>query len=68
MSKSLSVDLKDRGVDVVLVHPGYVKTDMTGGAGDISVEDSASSIINVLETKPTAGCPWYDYTGKVMEL
>ena len=28
--KSLSVDLKERGVSVFLLHPGWVSTDMTG--------------------------------------
>lgn len=34
INKALSLDLKDRQVECVLVHPGYVKTDMTGGRGN----------------------------------
>ena len=32
---SLAHDLKDRGVAVALLHPGYVQTDMTGGRGNV---------------------------------
>ena len=31
--RSLSIDLKSRGVSVALLHPGWVRTDMTGGNG-----------------------------------
>jgi NAD(P)-dependent dehydrogenase (short-subunit alcohol dehydrogenase family) len=31
--RSLSVDLKDAGIGVYLLHPGYVATDMTGRQG-----------------------------------
>lgn len=30
MTKAMTLELKDAGVQFVLVHPGYVKTDMTG--------------------------------------
>ena len=30
MSKAMQMELGEQGVDVVLVHPGYVQTDMTG--------------------------------------
>jgi short-subunit dehydrogenase len=32
-AKLLSLDLKDRGVAVVVVHPGFMRTDMTKGVG-----------------------------------
>lgn len=38
MTKSLSLDLAPEGVQVALLHPGYVMTPMTGGAGLISTE------------------------------
>jgi len=46
--KSLALDLKDRGISVFLLHPGYVKTDMTGGKGNMTPEESAEGITNVL--------------------
>jgi NAD(P)-dependent dehydrogenase (short-subunit alcohol dehydrogenase family) len=39
--KSLAVDLKDRGIAVALLHPGYVKTRMVNFGGLISPEESA---------------------------
>jgi NAD(P)-dependent dehydrogenase (short-subunit alcohol dehydrogenase family) len=33
MGKSLSVDLKDKGVIVLILHPGWVRTDMGGPNG-----------------------------------
>ena len=42
--KSLAIDLKPDGISVMLVHPGYVRTDMTGGNGFISAEESARGI------------------------
>jgi NAD(P)-dependent dehydrogenase (short-subunit alcohol dehydrogenase family) len=33
--KSLSIDLKDKNIPVCLVHPGWVRTDMTGNTGNI---------------------------------
>jgi len=42
--KSLSVDLKDRGIAVALLHPGYVKTRMVNFGGLISPEESAAGL------------------------
>lgn len=41
IGKSLAVDLKDRGIAVALLHPGYVKTRMVNFGGLISPEESA---------------------------
>lgn len=46
--KSLSVDLKDDGVGVFLLHPGWVSTDMTGGTG-IDVSESAAGLIKTMD-------------------
>lgn len=43
--KSLSVDLRERGVVVRVLHPGFVATDMTNGRGDVPVEESAKGLI-----------------------
>jgi NAD(P)-dependent dehydrogenase (short-subunit alcohol dehydrogenase family) len=40
-AKSLSLDLKPRGVAVALLHPGYVQTAMVNFGGDISAAESA---------------------------
>lgn len=42
--KSLAIDLAPRGVAVVILHPGFVRTEMTGGAGDTSPADAAKNL------------------------
>ena len=46
--KSLSVDLKDAGIAVFLLHPGWVSTEMTGNTG-ISVEQSATGLMDRMD-------------------
>lgn len=38
VNKSLSIDLGPEGVTSVLLHPGYVRTDMTGWEGNIDTQ------------------------------
>ena len=47
--KSLSVDLKEEGVAVFLLHPGWVATEMTGQTG-ISVVQSATGLIERMDS------------------
>jgi len=42
--KLLSVDLKDRGVAVGIVHPGFMRTDMTKGVGFDKFWDSGGAV------------------------
>ena len=46
---NLSHDLKAKGIAVILLHPGYVRTDMTGGGGGTSPEDSAKGLIERID-------------------
>jgi len=48
-AKSLSVDFKDAGIGVFLLHPGYVSTDMTGHQG-IPVQQCAAGLIDRMDT------------------
>jgi len=43
--KSLAVDLRARGISVGLLHPGYVRTAMTGNQGHTSPEESARGLL-----------------------
>ncbi|MBA4353250.1 MAG: short-chain dehydrogenase [Novosphingobium sp.] len=47
MMRSVAIDLKDRGVIVGLVHPGWVQTDMGGDAAEITPTESAAGIRKV---------------------
>lgn len=49
VGKSLSIDLKPRGIAVALLHPGFVRTGMTGGAGDIDPATAAAQLIARIE-------------------
>ena len=46
--KSLSIDLKEQGIGVFLLHPGMVSTDMTEHQG-IEVEQSARGLIERMD-------------------
>ena len=56
--KSLAVDLEPQSISVFLLHPGYVQTDMTGGSGHITTEESAAGLAKVMEVNN------HDKTGK----
>lgn len=49
LAVSLSLDLKERGIAVGLVHPGYVATDMTRHSGTISPKESVEGILKVID-------------------
>ncbi|MFK7888944.1 MAG: SDR family oxidoreductase [Gammaproteobacteria bacterium] len=49
VGRSLAVDLAEQGVAVALIHPGYVRTDMTGGNGLIDTDESAAGICKVID-------------------
>ncbi|MBK7976844.1 MAG: SDR family oxidoreductase [Deltaproteobacteria bacterium] len=42
---SLAHDLAPRGIAVAILHPGYVRTEMTGGNGDLEPADAARNLI-----------------------
>ena len=46
---SLSVDLRRKKIAVAMIHPGFVKTDMTSGRGLILPDKAAQNIINRYE-------------------
>lgn len=49
IGRSLAIDLKPRGIAVVLLHPGYVATDMVGGTGDVTPAHAARQLIERLD-------------------
>ncbi|MFO7578323.1 MAG: SDR family oxidoreductase [Pelovirga sp.] len=44
IGRSLAIDLKERGIAVAQLHPGFVKTRMVNFAGIISPEESAAGL------------------------
>ena len=43
--KSLAIDLAPRGVSVAILHPGMVKTDMTGSHGTVEPDDAVRGLL-----------------------
>ena len=61
IAKSLSIDLAG-DVSVILLHPGYVRTDMTSGAGLIDASESVEGMLKAVEaTDATVGFRFVDY-------
>lgn len=59
--KSLSEDLKGRGVAVAVLHPGLVGTEMIGGHGDLTPEEAARRLVQRIDelTLETTGTFWH---------
>ena len=56
-SRTLAFDVIDDGIITIVIHPGWVRTDMGGRGASIGVEESAAGILNVTEklTKKDVG-------------
>lgn len=56
---------RDRGVTVLSVHPGWVKTDMGGSNADIDIDTSVTGIADQLAAHVGAGTHTFiDYSGR----
>ena len=62
--RSLAWDLKPQGINVILLHPGWVKTDMGGSNALIDAETSVSGLRRVIaETGPRETGSFFNYDG-----
>ena len=59
---SLAFDLKAQGIAVGILHPGFVRTEMTGGQGLIDAPESATGLIARTDelTLKTSGGFWHE--------
>jgi NAD(P)-dependent dehydrogenase (short-subunit alcohol dehydrogenase family) len=67
IASSLAEDLKPRGVTVVSLHPGWVRTDMGGPNADISIAqcvDGQQALFATLSLTQTGG--FYSYDGRAI--
>ena len=54
-----------QGLTFVVLHPGYVKTDMNSGAGHYTAKESADGLFEVIsQLKPEDNGRFYDLHGK----
>jgi NAD(P)-dependent dehydrogenase (short-subunit alcohol dehydrogenase family) len=64
LNKSLALELADRGVTAVVLHPGWVKTRMGGAGAMITTDVSVQGLLRVIAgLKPTDTGRFFDYQG-----
>lgn len=62
--ESLRLDLNPRGIDVTIIHPGFIRTPLTAGRQAqlpwlLEVDDAARKIVNAIEArKKSYAFPW----------
>ncbi|KAF1779213.1 NAD(P)-binding domain [Phytophthora cactorum] len=49
INSSLAIDLKNDNIAAIVVHPGYVVTDLTGGLGDVHTDESVRGMTSVID-------------------
>jgi NAD(P)-dependent dehydrogenase (short-subunit alcohol dehydrogenase family) len=56
-------DAQERDIQVLTLHPGWVRTDMGGSAAPLSVAESTKGMANVIETYRGGAHRFLDYAG-----
>lgn len=65
INKGLSVNLGERGITCVVLHPGWVLTRMGGPQAPLSPAESAAGLAEVLvKLTPNENGKFFDYTGR----
>jgi NAD(P)-dependent dehydrogenase (short-subunit alcohol dehydrogenase family) len=61
MAMSLAKDLAPAGVSVAILHPGFVRTDMTGQQGGVDPDEAARNLLERIDglTPETSGTFWH---------
>jgi len=47
--RSLAMDLREQGIALAMLHPGFVRTQMTGGQGEIEPAQAAAGLIQRMD-------------------
>jgi NAD(P)-dependent dehydrogenase (short-subunit alcohol dehydrogenase family) len=58
---SLARDLAPSGIAVAILHPGFVRTDMTEGSGNVAPDDAAAQLVDRIDalSLDTTGTFWH---------
>ena len=66
-NKSLSIDLAREGFTCVVLHPGWVRTDMGGAAAPLEPPESIAGMLKVLDdATPTDSGHFFGHDGKIV--
>ena len=67
-AKSLSIDWKTDEISVLMLHPGWVKTDMGGSKAKLEIDESVNSMIKVIEASNISNTgSFLNYNGDKLE-
>jgi len=65
--KNLAIELAPRGITCVLLHPGWVRTDMGGAGADLTTEESVSGMLKILlDARLPKKLQFLDYRGETV--
>jgi len=58
-------ELRNHGITILLIHPGWVQTDMGGPAAPVTIEQSITGVRRIIDkATPAESGHFYDYTGR----
>lgn len=67
INQTFAVDYANKGMTFVVIHPGYVKTDMNEGRGNITSSESAAGLAAVISGLDTSdNGKFYDWQGEIL--
>jgi len=66
--RSLSIDTAGKGLICVVLHPGWVRTDMGGSGAPIGIAESVPAMVEVIDRlKPADNGHFFNYDGSAIE-
>jgi NAD(P)-dependent dehydrogenase (short-subunit alcohol dehydrogenase family) len=67
VTRSMSIDLAGDGFICMVLHPGWVRTDMGGASAPLSAADSAAGILRLIDgADHEFNGGFYDYSGQLL--